>query len=809
MQQQQAKDSSSSSATQRTRQRRWWSNTFSNALVIEGARISHEPGRRRVYCLGEDLILDVAENVVEVGLEDVLGAVAEDADDLVVGEGHLEEGLETLLELRAGDLLLALGNLSPHLVVGEEAHVLDGALASEGLATETAEGEEVLVAGLLEEGVKLDGELREDVAALVGGNTVDLVLAALGDAVEVLVNLLAELLEGLLVTDADAGKVKEAGVGLLLVAEAGGEGAHVTEEVINHLHVLIDEDTGVHDLEGLAVDDGLGVHEGKNVLVDVDTGGNLGKLNTIRGELEDGTLSNVGDVLGVGEGLGTGEGDLTDRLEHVDLTLVVNVELAVLGGDLEALLGEGTEEEHTVGRLGDVNEATRSNVALTELGDVHVTSGGVDLSGTEVADVKTTTVVDIELLGGVDTGLRVVGRAEVVARGTKTTEETSLSGEGHVLEDGLLGSDVGDVLGSTDTKVDHVVGAELHGGTATHDLLGRHGKTGDAVKGLLDAAVERGVVSSGVVALVAVLRVGEDDGINERRGDLDVGHGESAGSSDAVDLGNDDTTTGAGSGGEEEKIRGDGLVLDGDVTVSVGGGTLDDGDINVDGLVAEVLLAVHLHDLNEVVLGELVELATSVAGVDERAETDLGDVAGGVAGTSTDHAGDGSHGEGVGLDLVGADKRVEVGGLTVVGGDGTAKHTGVAEVVGTALTVGVTEAHEHQGEVLGVLVGLVVLTEGLEDSLGKSLAHEAADENGVASAHEGGSIALVDDLALALVCEEAAEAAELLDGSGPLLGLVGGGELGKHDANAMSFCKTTWCFNNCKKALLVSYGIIT
>lgn len=55
------------------------------------------------------------------------------------------------------------------------------------------------------------------------------------------------------------------------------------------------------------------------------------------------------------------------------------------------------------------------------------------------------------------------------------------------------------------------------------------------------------------------------------------------------------------------------LVLHADVAVGVGGGAADDGDINRNGRIKEIFLAVDVHQAYEVFFGAFVQLAALFA----------------------------------------------------------------------------------------------------------------------------------------------------------------------------------------------------
>ena len=72
----------------------------------------------------------------------------------------------------------------------------------------------------------------------------------------------------------------------------------------------------------------------------------------------------------------------------------------------------------------------------------------------------------IELVGLVDDGLGVDGRAEVQAAGRHAADHAGLGGQRDQVDDALLGGHRGHALGHADAQVHHAVGPQFQRGAA-------------------------------------------------------------------------------------------------------------------------------------------------------------------------------------------------------------------------------------------------------------------------------------------------------------------------------------------------------
>jgi hypothetical protein len=94
---------------------------------------------------------------------------------------------------------------------------------------------------------------------------------------------------------------------------------------------------------------------------------------------------------------------------------------------------------------------------------------------------------------------------------------------------------------------------------------------------------------------------------------------------EALDLGNDEATRIMDGHGDGLGLQRQSLALHGDIALRVGGGAANEADMDREGLVKQILLAVDLHQAHQIDAageGPVVELAATQAGIDEGAQAD-------------------------------------------------------------------------------------------------------------------------------------------------------------------------------------------
>ena len=325
----------------------------------------------------------------------------------------------------------------------------------------------------------------------------------------------------------------------------------------------------------------------------------------------------------------------------------------------------------------------------------------IGLGHAQTGHVEAAAVVEVELQALLQDGVGVERRAEVEAALGHAADDPGLGGEGDVLEQALLGRDVGDALGHADAEVDDAAQGQLHRGAPGDDLAGVERQRRARVERHSELAGEGVVVGRGV-GLAVVLRLGDHDAVDQRPGDEDALRGERAGDGDALDLDDDDAVgvvRGHGGGGGVELQR---LALHGGVAARVGGGGAQEGDVDREGAVEQPLLAVDLEEADDVFSGALIDAAALLARVDEGAQADLGEHARLGAGDFAVELGDDTERQVVGLDAV-LDRHLgELRDERPVAADATLDQAVVGEAVEAPVAAVARGGGEDQRQVAGV-----------------------------------------------------------------------------------------------------------
>lgn len=600
-----------------------------------------------------------------------LGVVAAAEDDLVtVGEVEHELDGDALEGIGLADLLeVALDGvegLLDLLSVSEvELDTTDIGLVGDGLGVEL--DDDGVAHGVGELGGLLGGLSEE---GLDGGDAVGLeegLGLGLGEEVSAGGDDTLDDLEGLLLVDLAGGL----GGDLIEGLEVGGVLPHVVE-----------------DLGG-----GIGVGEGGDAGVSEDLSTLVEEAATHPGS-EDGLAGNVG-VLGEGDG---GLGGLGDGLGGQDDKHTIGV--GIVSSDLEGVgvglgrsitenidgvvVGPGGGEEGVVGGhglVGDLGEGTSTHDELIGADDTGTTGVGDD--GEAVAGGLGLLVEDIshveELLDGVDTddaGTLEGGGEDVIGAGEGTgvgggglgggggaagLDDDDGLAEGDLTGGGEEGTGVTDGLHVDEDGVGVLIVAEVVDEVGEVDVgHGTDGDEGGVAETLLEGPVEDGAhegAGLGDETDVTLEGHGGGEGGVEAGGRAHEAEAVGADASHVVLLAlSDDVVLHLGtlgsdlletSGDDDEGTDASLTALD-DGAEDELGGDADDGEVDVLGNVADLLVGLETHDL--VLLGVDGNDLSAEGGVGEVLEDGLADGADSVGGTD--------EGDGVGvedgIEIVGA-----------------------------------------------------------------------------------------------------------------------------------------------------------
>ena len=447
--------------------------------------------------------------------------------------------------------------------------------------------------------------------------------------------------------------------------------------------------------------------------------------------------------------------DLLDEFPR--FAVGMNPQCPFFQGNLPVAGGKGTHEDHLFRVLADVDEAPGAGEPGAEFRDIEVALA-VGLGQPQEGNIESTTVVEVELAGLIDDRLGIDGGAEAETPRRDSPHHSGFGGEGDEIQDVLLGRHGGHALGHADAQVHHVVGGEFQGRAAGDNLalVQAHGRDGGQRHP--DLPRESGAIglAEGLHVVLGPLR--DYHAIDQDPGDLDLPGVEAMAVGKALDLGNDEATRIMDGHGDSLGLQRQGLALHGDIALRVGGGAANEADLDREGLVKQILIAVDLHQAHQIDAageGPVVELAATQAGIDEGAQADPRQGPGLAGGDVAEEVADDTLGQIPGLDAIGEGQLLQLGNQTPMATDHPPHQTLMAQVVETSLLAVALTRGIDQGQVAGMTepLGIVVLTfqKALLQSQGQILwkanADETASGQGIAVADQAHRLPGADHLA--------------------------------------------------------------
>ena len=236
--------------------------------------------------------------------------------------------------------------------------------------------------------------------------------------------------------------------------------------------------------------------------------------------------------------------------------------------------------------------------------------------------------------------------------GWHPADDSWFGSQDDVVEDVFLRGDTGDALRHADAQIDDGVGSQFHGGPPRDHLANRQLEVGNRRQRYSQFSTHRRRVL-GSPGLGVVLGGGHHDAVDEDPGDLDILGVEHRDIGDALDLHDDESTPIVHRGRDGQGFEEQCFTFHGDVAVGISGRPSQERDVQpLECLVEEIVLAVDRDQFDEVLRGLVVDLAASVARVDERVHTDAGDEARLARGGVAEQLRDDTLGQVVRLDLV-------------------------------------------------------------------------------------------------------------------------------------------------------------
>ena len=317
----------------------------------------------------------------------------------------------------------------------------------------------------------------------------------------------------------------------------------------------------------------------------------------------------------------------------------------------------------------------------------------------------------------------VGGRAELGAAIGDARDRAGLDGQGHLVRNALLGGDVGNLFRSAGTKVDDRIRRQLHGRAAGDDFLGVHRDGRDGVHRNAEFAGQRAVIRHAEALHVFLLRADDDRiHINTRnRHQLRI---ERAALHDLFDLHDDLAARVLARLRHRGHVQRADLAVYGAVAVFVAVGSAQEYDIDREALIQQALLPLDVDDLDQILLGHIVELAAAVARVGKGLEADVGDRANVVRRDIAVHMRNNALRQVVRLDLVGQRQLSQTGRAVPVAANDALYHALVAVVVAAGAVAVALAGREEQRQI----VRMAGLQKALFQRLGQGLRTGAGDE---------------------------------------------------------------------------------
>ena len=277
-----------------------------------------------------------------------------------------------------------------------------------------------------------------------------------------------------------------------------------------------------------------------------------------------------------------------------------------------------------------------------------------------------------------------MGQAEkcrIQSAGRDAADGTHLGCEHHALQP-LLCRHRGYALRHADAQIGHRTGGQFHGRPPGNDLPRTHRQRGQSIQRGADLSGKGGVIL-GAEGLHVVLRPGHHKRIHIDTGEADEPCVQAAVGDHLLHLDNDPAAGVMGGLRLGQGLGVDTLPLKGTVAALVGIGRADNCDINGEGGIKELFLALQLNQLDHIArfMGGAVHLSALQAGVHKGVQADMGDHAGPLRGDLPEQPGDDTLGEVVGRQLILRRQPSQLGRQAPVSADHRCAHPVYSQVV--------------------------------------------------------------------------------------------------------------------------------
>ena len=249
----------------------------------------------------------------------------------------------------------------------------------------------------------------------------------------------------------------------------------------------------------------------------------------------------------------------------------------------------------------------------------------------------------------------------------------------------------------------------------------------------------------GLVAevLVVVFQGGYHRVVNHNARNYHVPGIDGAGRDHPLNLGDNYAPAVPGGVGQSQLVYYGSLLFHGDVAVLVDGSAADDGHVDGEGFVPQVLLASELYDLNKLLRGQRVALAALETRVDEGSQAGLCDYAGTACAYFPVELAQSALWKQVGLNLAGINLRLQRRSEVIMAGNDTLEHADVREMAHAPVLAVSDAGRVRDRQAARMPAGGEAVFHDLEHVLRASRAHKARYAYGSAVLNHGHSFLCV------------------------------------------------------------------
>ena len=299
--------------------------------------------------------------------------------------------------------------------------------------------------------------------------------------------------------------------------------------------------------------------------------------------------------------------------------------------------------------------------------------------------IETSAIVKIKLAGLVDDGLGIDGCAKIQAANRHAAHHSGFGRKGEQIGDFFFHRNPGNPFRHADAQIHDLVRTQFHRGAAGNDFACVQLHRGNALKGYANFGGICRVVGRGEGLRVVFLRTGDHHAINQHSRNLHLPRVQAAVFGQPLHLGDDDAAAVVHGHGNGQRFECERFSFHGQVAVGVGRGGADDADVDGEGLVEQVILAVNGQAGNPLIGCAGVEFSAAMTRIDEGIQPHTGQGAGFAGGNVTKQMGQNALGQIPGLDVIVDRKLLNLGCQAPVSANDAVDQSDVSKVVQSAV----------------------------------------------------------------------------------------------------------------------------